>query len=44
MASSNIKLFDENKGNMLSDSEFSISNQRMNGLQTGVALSQPLMN
>lgn len=40
MASSNIKLFDENKGNMLSDSEFSISNQRMNGLQTGVASSK----
>lgn len=40
MASSNIKLFNENKGNMLSDSEFSISNQRMNGLQTGVASSQ----
>lgn len=40
MASSNIKLFDENKGNMLSDSEFSISNQRMNGLQTGIASSQ----
>ena len=40
MASSNIKLFDENKSNMLSDSEFSISNQRMNGLQTGVASSQ----
>ena len=39
MASSNIKLFDENKGNMLSDSEFSISNQRLNGLQTGVASS-----
>lgn len=40
MASSNIKLFDENKGNMLTDTEFSISNQRMNGLQTGVASSQ----
>ena len=40
MASSNIKLFDENKGNMLSDSEFNTSNQRMNGLQTGVASSQ----
>ena len=40
MASSNIKLFDENKGNMLSDSEFSISTQRLNGLQTGVASSQ----
>ena len=40
MASSNIKLFDENKGNMLTDTEFNISNQRMNGLQTGVASSQ----
>ena len=40
MASSNIKLFDENKGNMLSDYEFSISNQRVNGLQAGVASSQ----
>lgn len=39
MASSNIKLFDENKGNMLSDTEFNISNQRLNGLQTGVASS-----
>ena len=39
MASSNIKLFDENKGNMLTDAEFSISNQRLNGLQTGVASS-----
>ena len=40
MASSNIKLFDENKGNMLTDTEFNISNQRMNGLQTGIASSQ----
>ena len=40
MASSNIKLFDENKGNMLTDNEFSISTQRLNGLQTGVASSQ----
>ena len=40
MASSNIKLFDENKGNMLSDTEFNISTQRLNGLQTGVASSQ----
>lgn len=40
MASSNIKLFDENKGNMLTDTEFSISNQRMNGLQAGIASSQ----
>ena len=40
MASSNIKLFDENKGNMLNDTEFNISTQRLNGLQTGVASSQ----
>ena len=40
MASSNIKLFDENKGNMLNDTEFKISTQRLNGLQTGVASSQ----
>ena len=40
MASSNIKLFDENKGNMLTDTEFNISSQRLNGLQTGVASSQ----
>ena len=40
MASSNIKLFDENKGNMLTDTEFNISTQRLNGLQTGVASSQ----
>ena len=40
MASSNIKLFDENKGNMLSDSEFNSSTQRMNGLQAGVASSK----
>ena len=39
MASSNIKLFDENKGNMLTDTEFNISTQRLNGLQTGVASS-----
>ena len=40
MASSHIKLFDENKGNMLNDTEFNISTQRLNGLQTGVASSQ----
>lgn len=40
MASSNIKLFDENKGNMLTDTEFNISTQRLNGLQTGIASSQ----
>lgn len=40
MASSNIKLFDENKGNMLTDTEFDISTQRLNGLQAGIASSQ----
>ena len=40
MASSNIKLFDENKGNMLTDTEFNISTQRLNGLQAGIASSQ----
>ena len=40
MASSNIKLFDENKGNMLTDTEYNISTQRLNGLQTGIASSQ----
>lgn len=40
MASSNIKLFDENKGNMLTDTEFDISTQRLNGLQTGIASSK----
>lgn len=40
MASSNIKLFDENKGNMLTDTEFDISAQRLNGLQTGIASSK----
>ena len=40
MASSNIKLFDENKGNMLSDKEYNIAAQRLNGVQIGVASSK----
>ena len=40
MASSNIKLFDENKGNMSSDTEYSSDAQRLNGVQTGIASSK----
>ncbi len=40
MATSNFKLFDENKGNILSDTEYNTSAQRLNGVQTGVASSQ----
>ncbi len=40
MASNNIKLFDENKTNMLSDSEYSTNTQRVNGVQSGIASSK----
>lgn len=40
MATTNFKLFDENKGNILSDTEYNTSAQRLNGVQTGVASSQ----
>lgn len=40
MAISNIKLFDENKANMLTDSEYSTNTQRLNGVQSGVASSK----
>lgn len=40
MASTNFKLFDENKVNILSDQEYNINNQRLNGVQTGIASSQ----
>lgn len=40
MAISNIKLFDENKVNMLTDSEYSSNTQRQNGVQSGVASSK----
>lgn len=36
----NFKLFDQNKANMLSDTEYLNSTQRLNGVQTGVASSQ----
>ena len=40
MASTNIKLFDENKGNMATDQEYSTDGQRLNGVQSGVASSK----
>ena len=40
MASTNFKLFDENKTNMMSDTEYNINTQRLNGVQTGIASSQ----
>ena len=39
MASSNFKLFDENKTNMMQDGEYGANNQRLNGLQSGIASS-----
>ena len=40
MPTNNFKLFDQNKANMLSDTEYSNATQRLNGVQTGVASSQ----
>ena len=40
MASTNFKLFDENKVNMMSDTEYNINTQRLNGVQAGIASSQ----
>lgn len=40
MASSNILIFDVNKGNMSSDNEYSSDAQRLNGVQTGIASSK----
>lgn len=40
MANSNIKLFDENKTNMMADAEYGTNTQRANGVQTGVASSE----
>jgi hypothetical protein len=40
MPSSNFKLFDENKQNMLTSQEYDSSSQRLNGVQAGVASSQ----
>lgn len=40
MATNNFKLFDENKANMMSDTEYGVNPQRLNGVQTGVASSE----
>ena len=40
MPTNNFKLFDQNKANLLSDTEYTNSTQRLNGVQTGVASSQ----
>lgn len=40
MPTNNIKLFDENKVNMLTDVEYNTNAQRLNGVQSGVASSQ----
>lgn len=39
MATNNIKIFDENKGNMMSTQEYSTNAQRLNGVQQGIASS-----
>lgn len=39
MAGTNIKLFDENKGNIMGDGEYAGNAQRLNGVQSGVASS-----
>ena len=39
MATNNIKIFDENKSNMMSTQEYSTNAQRLNGVQQGVASS-----
>lgn len=40
MPKNNFKLFDENKSNMMSDADYNTNNQRLNGVQSGVASSQ----
>lgn len=40
MPTNNIKLFDENKVNMLTDVEYNTNAQRINGVQSGVASSK----
>lgn len=40
MPKNNFKLFDENKSNMMTDVEYNTNNQRLNGVQSGVASSQ----
>ena len=40
MATNNIKIFDQNKANMLNDEAYNTSTQRLNGVQQGIASSQ----
>lgn len=40
MTINNFKLFDEKKSNMMSDDDYAINQQRLNGVQSGVASSQ----
>ncbi len=40
MATNNIKIFDQNKANMLSDEAYNSNTQRINGVQQGIASSQ----
>ena len=40
MPTNNIKIFDENKVNMLTDVDYNTNTQRLNGVQSGVASSQ----
>ena len=40
MATNNIKIFDQNKVNMLSDEAYNASTQRLSGVQQGIASSQ----
>lgn len=40
MPTNNFKLFDEKKSNMMTDEEYAINQQRLNGVQSGVASSQ----
>lgn len=40
MATNNIKIFDQNKVNMLTDEAYNTSTQRLNGVQQGIASSQ----
>lgn len=40
MPTNNFKLFDEKKANMMTDEDYAINQQRLNGVQSGVASSQ----
>lgn len=40
MPTNNFKLFDEKKSNMMTDEDYAINQQRLNGVQSGVASSQ----